>query len=96
MSGDDPRLIILNPDDDIVVLASTVEKGETIRISGIDVAVSRTLVMGHKLARHPIRRGADVRKYGMSIGVASQDIAPGEHVHVHNLQSRYTAVELME
>ena len=44
--------------------------------------------MGHKIALHAITSGAPVRKYGQYIGAATADIAPGEHVHVHNLASR--------
>ncbi|MBQ4200412.1 MAG: altronate dehydratase [Kiritimatiellae bacterium] len=40
---------------------------------------------GHKYARRFIKAGEDVIKYGMPIGHATRDIAPGEHVHVHNL-----------
>lgn len=40
---------------------------------------------GHKYARRAIARGENVVKYGMPIGHATCDIAPGEHVHVHNL-----------
>src|SRR5690242_7705224 len=41
--------------------------------------------MGHKIATRPISAGATVRKYGQVIGAATADIAPGQHVHVHNL-----------
>ena len=40
---------------------------------------------GHKLATAPIAKGQPVRKYGQIIGFATADIAPGEHVHTHNL-----------
>ncbi|SRR6056297_1382275 len=40
---------------------------------------------GHKIALEAIARGGHVRKFGQIIGVALADIAPGEHVHVHNL-----------
>jgi altronate hydrolase len=40
---------------------------------------------GHKYAIRPIPAGEDVIKYGMPIGHATHDIAPGEHVHSHNL-----------
>jgi altronate hydrolase len=40
---------------------------------------------GHKYARRAIAAGEAVIKYGMPIGHATRDIAPGEHVHVHNL-----------
>lgn len=42
---------------------------------------------GHKAARGSIRRGELVIKYGEAIGRATQDIAPGEWVHTHNLKS---------
>ena len=47
--------------------------------------------LGHKLARRPIAPGEKVRKYGAPIGTATRAIAAGEHVHVHNLASDYTA-----
>ena len=31
--------------------------------------------------------GADVLKYGQLVGKASKAIKPGEHVHVHNVES---------
>lgn len=42
---------------------------------------------GHKVAIAPIAKGQTVIKYGHPIGVATEDIAPGQHVHVHNLRS---------
>jgi len=40
---------------------------------------------GHKYARRALVAGEDVIKYGMPIGHATCAIAPGEHVHTHNL-----------
>ncbi len=40
---------------------------------------------GHKFALRAIAAGEKVIKYGMSIGTAKTNIAPGEHVHTHNL-----------
>jgi len=45
------------------------------------VAVGR----GHKIALAPVARGEAVIKYGFPIGIATADIAPGDHVHSHNL-----------
>ncbi|MBP8932790.1 MAG: altronate dehydratase [Paracoccus sp.] len=39
---------------------------------------------GHKIARRPIAKGAEVVKYGQVIGYATEDIATGAHVHSHN------------
>jgi transcriptional regulator with XRE-family HTH domain len=32
--------------------------------------------------------GSDIVKYGESLGMATKAISPGEHVHVHNLDSK--------
>jgi len=42
---------------------------------------------GHKVALRGIRQGEPVIKYGYPIGIASRDIAAGEHVHSHNVES---------
>lgn len=43
--------------------------------------------LGHKLALVDIKKGQKVIEYGEQIGVATQDIAKGSHVHVHNIKS---------
>ena len=43
---------------------------------------------GHKMSLVPIKAGEQVIKYGEVIGEATQDIEPGDWVHVHNLISR--------
>lgn len=43
---------------------------------------------GHKIATRQIAAGQPVRKYGQTIGFATRDIAPGDHVHSHNLEFR--------
>lgn len=50
-----------------------------------DLRTSIAVGRGHKIALAPIARGAAVIKYGFPIGTATADIAPGEHVHSHNL-----------
>ena len=48
---------------------------------------------GHKIALRPIAAGEAVIKYGDPIGTATRDIAPGEHVHSHNLRTALRAHE---
>ncbi len=50
-----------------------------------EVRAAAAVPRGHKIALAPIARGAPVIKYGFPIGHATTDIAPGEHVHSHNL-----------
>ena len=42
---------------------------------------------GHKIALRPIAAGEAVIKYGDPFGMATRDIAHGEHVHSHNLRT---------
>ena len=48
------------------------------------------LADGHKYARRAIKTGESVIRYGYPIGTATADIAPGEHVHSHNLRTALT------
>ena len=42
---------------------------------------------GHKYAVRPIQKGERVVKYGFPIGLATEDVAVGDHVHSHNLST---------
>ena len=70
--------------DDNVVVALRMIAGGTV-VDGVTVASE--VPAGHKIATRSIRAGEIVLKYGYPIGVATRDIAPGEHVHSHNLAS---------
>ena len=55
----------------------------------VDAAICtrEPIPFGHKVALVFIPVGDQVIKYGAPIGLTTTDIAPGQHVHVHNLQS---------
>jgi hypothetical protein len=96
MQDTDPRLLLLSPDDNVFVLRAAIEAGETLTISGKVATIRNRIGMGHKLARGAITAGDKVLKYGAPIGSATQDIALGDHVHVHNVKSDYTATYSLE
>jgi altronate hydrolase len=54
-------------------------------LPGENVTAAEIIPPGHKIATETIASGEPVRKYGQVIGVATKSIAPGAHVHVHNL-----------
>lgn len=89
MSETDPRLIRLAPDDNVLVAAQRIESGEAVRIEGSDVTLAKSLPLGYKVAARDIAAGEKILKYGAPLGSASQAIALGEVVHVHNLRSDY-------
>jgi len=87
----DPAACVLriSPDDNIGVTTRSVAAGESLEIAGRTLTVARPIPVGHKIALEPIPAGGPVRKYGVSIGSATCDIAPGDYVHTHNVQSDY-------
>ncbi len=76
--------IRLHPDDDVVIARTQLIGGT--RITDENVTVAGLVPVGHKVATRALRAGAPVKRYNQIIGFASRDIAPGEHVHLHNLQ----------
>jgi altronate hydrolase len=75
--------IRLHPDDDVVIARAQLVGGT--RLIDENVTVAGLVPPGHKVATRAIKTGAPVRRYNQIIGFASKDIAPGEHVHLHNL-----------
>lgn len=92
----DPRLILLDARDTVLVVRRAIAGGTSLLIDGRACTVSTAVSMGHKLARQPIAPGDKVIKYGVSIGSATAAIAPGAHVHVHNMKSDYTATHTLD
>ena len=85
----DSAVLVLNPEDNVVVCRRDVHAGEQIIIDGEVLTVHSDVALGHKIARRTIHRGAAVVKYGMSIGSSTAEIEPGNWVHVHNMKSDY-------
>ena len=92
----DPRLLRLHADDNVLTVIAPLPASERVQIDGTAWAISGALPIGHKIAARAISSGAKVIKYGAPIGSATRDIAPGEHVHTHNLRSDYLPTFLRE
>jgi len=67
-----------------VVIARSQLVGGTV-LADEGVTVSGLVPPGHKVATQAISKGQAVRRYDQIIGMATRDIAAGEHVHTHNL-----------
>lgn len=76
-----PAAIRIHARDNVAVALRPLLAGEVAQ----GVTLRSDIVQGHKFALVPIASGAPVIKYGEPIGRATVDIAPGEHVHTHNL-----------
>lgn len=86
-----PGALVIHSSDDVAVLLQPVSPGETVVATGavasLELRSDRALPVGHKIALRPLPAGSAVRKYGEVIGRLTSAVAPGEHVHVHNLVS---------
>ena len=80
MSG----FIRIHPADDVVIAKQQLIGGT--QLEGEGVTVAGLIPPGHKVAVRAIRAGQPVRRYNQIIGTAKTDIAPGQHVHTHNLE----------
>ena len=88
MSG---KAILLHPDDNVLVCIAPIAAGEPIEIDARQAAAKQDVAVGHKLARHALKAGDKVLKYGAPIGSMTAAAEPGEWVHMHNMKSDYIA-----
>lgn len=85
-------LKVSDKDNVATIFAQGVETGDKIEIrdkqgNAQEVKAREAIPYGHKISLCPIPKGRDITKYGERIGIASQDIPEGSHVHIHNLES---------
>ena len=83
------QVILLHPDDNIVVCVAHIYAGDEIQIDGQAVSAQKDIEVGHKLARRALALGEKIYRYGAPIGSMTQAAQIGEHVHMHNMQSDY-------
>ena len=81
-----PMTVVLRlaADDQVAIALSPLAKGTDLRPE-FPVILKSDVPAGHKVALLPIGTGDRVRRLGHPIGLASQPIDAGEHVHEHNL-----------
>jgi len=77
-------VIRIHPNDNVVIARRQLLSGTVLAEEG-GVTVAGLVPPGHKIATRAIAAGEPVWRYGQIIGAATQAIAPGQHVHTHNL-----------
>lgn len=92
MTADAPasNAVRLDQDDNVAVATRRIQRGQRVTLPSPGPDARADIPPGHKIAVQPIASGTSVTKYGQPIGVATADIEPGEHVHLHNLADQHT------
>lgn len=82
-------LLLMSPLDNCLIARVALAAGSTVEIEGRPVLLTEDIGLGHKIARVALAPGDKVLRYGAIIGTVTQPIAPGGHIHTHNLESDY-------
>lgn len=86
------QLIKINPQDNVAVALQDLSADSQVELDGLILPIKSAVARGHKIALQPIASGELVIKYGYPIGHATQPIASGEHVHVHNTKTNLSDI----
>lgn len=87
------RFIVHEKEDSVGVAVTDIKAGEMVEgwvmadDSTITVQAVNDIPLGHKIALVPVKKGEQIIKYNVPIGITTQDINVGEHVHIHNLKT---------
>lgn len=88
-----PRALVINEKDNVAILLNPADRAQVVTLldSSLNalgtIKIQTAIEPFHKVAIRRIAEGESVTKLGEIIGRASSPIAPGEHVHVHNVVS---------
>jgi altronate dehydratase small subunit len=87
-------VIVVDQRDNVATAVRPLEQGEAIEVEvggrTETIQASQAIPFGHKIALVGLEEGDEVRKYGEVIGLATERIARGQHVHVHNVKGPET------
>lgn len=87
------RAIMMDQKDNVATALIELVAGEKVGVVSSaqevlqQVTVKDVIPLGHKIALANIAKGAQVIKYGETIGRASRGIRVGDYVHIHNVES---------
>lgn len=84
------KALVIHPSDNVAVALDDLQKGDEITVSSegkpVTVHVKDDIQFAHKIAIKDIMKSEAVVKFGGCLGIATEDIKMGEHVHIHNLK----------
>jgi (2R)-sulfolactate sulfo-lyase subunit alpha len=87
------KFLVHAPGDSVGVAIESIAAGENVdgvvleNNSNVKMKAVDAIPLGHKIALTALGSGSAVIKYGETIGRTVAAIAPGQHVHTHNLKT---------
>ena len=85
-------ILQINKLDNVAVALKDLAKGDIVSVNDFTVTVQEDIPSGHKIALKNIAAGENIIKYSFPIGHADGAIAPGSHVHTHNLKTNLGSI----
>jgi altronate dehydratase small subunit len=83
------QAVIIDPEDNVGVALTDLSSGMRLDLKTgskkLQIKLAEAIPYQHKFSVADIAAGQELKKHGIVIGVATRDIKPGEHVHVHNM-----------
>ncbi|ANU14551.1 UxaA family hydrolase [Planococcus halocryophilus] len=78
----------LHETDNVAVALENLKTGEKLVVQGLDteIILQINIPYGHKVAVSTILQDQKILKYGECMGIATEDIPAGNHVHVSNVR----------
>jgi altronate dehydratase len=76
-------IIKIGINDNVGIVSEKIESGSS--DNQFNIVANETLDVGHKIALNDIFKDQPIIKYNQIIGLASEDIFSGDHVHLHNV-----------
>ena len=66
------KSMLIEESDNVAVAVEPIQAGECTLVAGEEITANEYIKEGHKIARTDIEKGAEIIKYGVHIGVATQ------------------------
>ena len=86
-----PDAIVMNEKDNVATTLRPLVQGQKALVKTISgeliVELQEAVLPNHKFAIHNVTSGEHILKFGEIIGIATEDIHRGMHVHTRNLRS---------
>lgn len=87
------KFIKIDIKDNVVITLDAYSKGDKIVLGDDTLTVLCDIPKGHKIATGIIEAGTPIIKYGEVIGIASEIIEKGNHVHIHNVKTNLSDID---